>query len=488
MTRLPPWLRTPEALVVAVLTLAAAALRFPTLGAQSYWIDEALTVQLVRASWGDAVRQVLETEANPPLYYLLARVWSALVGTGEFALRSLSALVGTATVPLVYGAGVALGTRRGALVAAALVAVSPLLVWYAQEARPYALVAFLGSASLLFFARALREPARPALAGWAAASVAAVWTHYFALFLVAAEGAWLLAVHRRAVLKAVVAAAAGCAAAAPLALYQAGDERAVSIAEIPLGVRVKEVLGQFLAGEYYFARRSLVAGGVFLVVALLLVLARRRPEARIAVLAFALAAAVVATPLALDVAGIHFFAYRNLIVAWIPLALGVGALLAAQTRAVAMIAAAVATAALAAANVAVFIDESVHRDDWRGVDRALGPPRLGRLTVLYPWWHRIAFDLYRTDVRRLDGNVVYVREIDLVGFELPPPTFRPRGFRSVETRDMGGHGLTFMRFVAPRTRRVRLADVVTDIGRHPQKRNGVLLDEPPMLATPVAEP
>ena len=42
------------------------------------------------------------TESTPPLYYALAWLWAKLFGDGEVGLRSLSAIVGTLTVPLAY--------------------------------------------------------------------------------------------------------------------------------------------------------------------------------------------------------------------------------------------------------------------------------------------------------------------------------------------------------------------------------------------------
>jgi len=82
-------------------------------------------------------------------------------------LRSLSALAGTASIAVVYLGAVSLPLpRRAGLVAAAIVAVSPALIWFSQDARAYALVFLLTALSFLFFARARRSggPLRPAKA------------------------------------------------------------------------------------------------------------------------------------------------------------------------------------------------------------------------------------------------------------------------------------------------------------------------------------
>src|ERR1700755_1838146 len=149
--------------IVAGLTALAAALRFATLGVQSYHHDEGVTAsRILRAGFGHAMHQVWAGESTPPVFYALAWVWTQLVGTGEFGLRSISAAAGVASVPVAYLIGVELRGRRAGLWAAALVAVNPMMLWYSQEARAYALVALFGALSVLYRLRAERTLARSA--------------------------------------------------------------------------------------------------------------------------------------------------------------------------------------------------------------------------------------------------------------------------------------------------------------------------------------
>src|SRR5207248_1348738 len=135
------------------------------------------------------------SEHTPPLYYALAWVWTRVFGLSEAGVRSLSALAGTAVVPVVYLAARDLLSRRAGLIAAALAAVSPPLVWFSQDARPYALFTLTVALSLLFFVRALQRRTR-ALGWWAVSSAFMVATHYFGAYIVAAEGLMLLYVRR----------------------------------------------------------------------------------------------------------------------------------------------------------------------------------------------------------------------------------------------------------------------------------------------------
>ena len=152
--------------IVTGLTVAAAGLRFATLDAQAYHHDEIVTAsRVLRGSFWHAMDAVGFSESAPPLYYALAWVWTQLTGTGEAGLRSLSALAGVATVPVAYLLGAELRGRRAGIAAAALVAVNPMLLWYSQEARGYALLVLLTSLALLYFLRALDRP-RGNLALW----------------------------------------------------------------------------------------------------------------------------------------------------------------------------------------------------------------------------------------------------------------------------------------------------------------------------------
>src|SRR5947209_12259576 len=130
-------------LVVGVIVLGAL-LRFWALGQQNFWSDEVATHTVVAGSLGHVFSTLPKTEGSPPLYYVAAWTWSRLFGTGEVGLRSLSALCGTLTIPVVWALGRRLVSERVGLIAALLTAVSPLLFWYSQEARAYSLFALLG--------------------------------------------------------------------------------------------------------------------------------------------------------------------------------------------------------------------------------------------------------------------------------------------------------------------------------------------------------
>ena len=152
-------------------------LRFATLGGQSYWFDEAQAAHELQLSLGGMLSSMFSIETNPPLYFLLGWVWVHVFGAGEVALRSLSAVAGTAVIVLAYLCGRELVSRPAGIVAAALAALSPFMIWYSQEAREYMLLAALCGASLLYFARAWHEASRGNNVGWATCSRRSLCSH-----------------------------------------------------------------------------------------------------------------------------------------------------------------------------------------------------------------------------------------------------------------------------------------------------------------------
>src|SRR5689334_21611614 len=183
---------TPVVVALGAVTVAAAFLRFYAIGRQGFWYDEATTAWLVRATPAQMLAQLPHTESTPPLYYLLAWGWVRLFGDTQTGLRSLSALAGVITVPVAFAAARELAGRRVALLAAGLVAVNPLLIWYSQDARSYSLLMLATAVSLWLFARARSDPGSGRFVAWAVASTAALCVHYFAIFLVAPEAILLL--------------------------------------------------------------------------------------------------------------------------------------------------------------------------------------------------------------------------------------------------------------------------------------------------------
>jgi uncharacterized membrane protein len=129
-----------ERLALLASLLLGAMLRLGRLGGRSLWLDEAATwfyaQQPLPAIWANYL------DPHPPLYYAAMHFWLRL-GESELILRLPSALLSLLALALLARLGGRLIGRRGALLAVALLALSPLDLWYAQEARMYAPLAFI---------------------------------------------------------------------------------------------------------------------------------------------------------------------------------------------------------------------------------------------------------------------------------------------------------------------------------------------------------
>jgi 4-amino-4-deoxy-L-arabinose transferase-like glycosyltransferase len=415
----------PVVAAVVALTVVAALIRFWTLGRQSFWLDESTTVLMSRASFHDMAAMVWGREITPPLYYAAAWVWTRLFGDGEIALRALSTIAGVLVIPAAYAAGRALVDRRAGLLAAAFATVGPAFVWYSQEARSYSFLICFSAASLAFFARALRWSARRDFALWALASMLALASHYFALFLVGPEALWLLwrAADRRAARIATAGIAVAGVAIAPIALHQHAGASDDWIARVPIGERLHATVNSFTTGigrpghDMAIIVVVLVLAGVALAVSQL-----RGEKRRGALLALGLAAAAVALPLVLAAAGIDVIVHRNLLPAWLPLAVVVAAGLGSGGARWAR--AAGGLVALSLIVVFVHYDHVIashptaQRDNWRGVARVLGPPDAARAVVVTPGHQAQALSIYLPGARVLT-RPTRVTEVDTVGSYTP---------------------------------------------------------------------
>ena len=176
---------------IAAITLLGLALRVAGLG-QSLYGDELHTYRaVVDHGLGDALRSVYRAEDTPPLYFVLA--WAAAkAGDPTLWLRMPSLVLGTAAIPLTYLIGLRTVGRTGALTGAALLALSPFAVFYADEARAYATLVFLVALSTLALLRVVDGGGRRWWLVLAGAVAAALVTHYTAVFVVAAQAGWAL--------------------------------------------------------------------------------------------------------------------------------------------------------------------------------------------------------------------------------------------------------------------------------------------------------
>ena len=466
---------------LAALVILAAALRFSTLGLQSFWYDEAFTpVHVLHPGLGATLHSVLHTENTPPLWYVLIWAWSRVFGTGAIALRLPSALFGVASVPVAWAIGRELEgppTRRATAIAAgAFVAVNPLFVWYSQEARAYALFVLMAALAMLCFLRALHEPTGRRLAAFAVSASLALLSHYFAAFLLAPMIVMLLLGDRipglrgdrsregedrgrGARLLACGAVVLVGLALLPLAFAQ-GGHGAQWIGQWALTSRLQAIPQYYLTG-YMGAP---LGHGIELLLALPIIAGLgwglwsvlERREERGALIALTIAASGVLLPIVPIAFGADYLAPRNLVAAMIPVSALIAVVVTARRagRTGTALAALIAVGALAI-TIDVDLSPRLQRGDWRGVADVLRGTANNKRVITTVELGAAPLEYYLPPLHNLArGASVTVSEIDETGYAplkasagSPPAP----GFQLLSRDDVNGLIVYRFRSATPRT-------------------------------------
>jgi 4-amino-4-deoxy-L-arabinose transferase-like glycosyltransferase len=185
MTDLKTDLRsTPSWWTLILLLWLAAALRWVGLMNQSISFDESFSLVVGQANWPIFFQALLSDGIHPPFFYVVHKIALATMGTTEFGQRFLVAVFSVLAVALIYRTGRLLFNPTVGLLAALLLALSPVQVWLAQDARMYGLFTALSITSMMLFWQAVRFGRRRDWVALAITNAVLFLTHYFG-FLIA---------------------------------------------------------------------------------------------------------------------------------------------------------------------------------------------------------------------------------------------------------------------------------------------------------------
>ena len=189
-------------LVTSILLLVGLILRLYQLDYRALWWDEGLSLFFSRLSYFEQARfAVLLADTNPPVYRILLGIWTASVGSSAWATRLLSVLAGVILVAITYRLAVDLTGKtparnqfRVGLSAAVLAVGSPMLIYFAQEAKGYTLVAAAGLLAVVVWQRLLRrDDRRPQMwlwLLWGLCLLLALGSHYIFAFVLLLINGW----------------------------------------------------------------------------------------------------------------------------------------------------------------------------------------------------------------------------------------------------------------------------------------------------------
>lgn len=194
-----PWSRVEAGAAVCIMVLGAG-LRIPSLG-DGLWFDEIQTyVDYVRLPLRHIV-STFDSQNQHLLYSILARISVVLFGGNAWALRLPAVCLGVASLGALIWFGERVTSRREALLAATILAVSYHHVWFSQNARGYTgllLFTLIGSGCFLLL---LSDPLHHVwrnVAGYAVSMALANMIHVTAVFVTATHAlVWLCLVIAR---------------------------------------------------------------------------------------------------------------------------------------------------------------------------------------------------------------------------------------------------------------------------------------------------
>lgn len=178
--------------LILILALVLRAIKLD----QSFWLDEAINV--VNAQnlplWEYLTRYPIG-DFHPPLYFAILWIWSHLFGFTEWVVRIPSVIFGIASVFMTYLLGKLIFEKKVALLAGLFLSLSPLHVYYSQEARMYSLAAFSVALSFYFLIR-LKDGLR-FFWGYIFSLILVIFSDYLAYFILPAQFVFITLTERK---------------------------------------------------------------------------------------------------------------------------------------------------------------------------------------------------------------------------------------------------------------------------------------------------
>ena len=386
-------------------------------------------------------------------------------------LRSLSALAGVATIPVAFLLGRELRGRRAGLIAAALVAVNPMLIWYSQEARAYALLVLFCALSLLYCVRALRVGEGPMRRVATASATSSL-------------GRRLRPCPRDPLLRRLPARRRGDPAAAParareprrpldrrpdgavlapLVIHQMSYGHAEWIGKFSLGHRIWETATTFVVGETgdIIGRPRAAGAGVAAAgpgprrFALSGAAGQPPGEARRLRCRWRSARSTIGVPLLLALVSTSkdFVLARNLLPALVPLLLVVAIGSRSSGRGGSVPCSPRSSSPTPSSSRSAPTSTKLQRPDWQAVAEHLGEPEAPRATVTWALGEaplRYYLSTGAIQLKPSEGYDWLVREIDFVSDgSTPPPPRRLLGPRLPRSRPRRRRPLFIRRYRLP---------------------------------------
>ncbi len=192
-----------EKILLFIAFIFCLAIRLAYIDQKNLWFDEVFSWHLSMDSFYSIIVRTAN-DIHPPLYYFVLKIWNILTGDTVFSMRLLSALLTSCSVFFIYPVSRRVMEPQQAFLVILLYAVSPLNLYYSQEVRMSAMNLFLNIGSVYFLLKLsdskhdYHRIFKNKYSVWFIIfTSAAVYTHYFSFFIMAAEVIYIIAVNRK---------------------------------------------------------------------------------------------------------------------------------------------------------------------------------------------------------------------------------------------------------------------------------------------------
>jgi uncharacterized membrane protein len=174
-------------IILAILTITGAFLRFYKLDFQSLWFDELHSI--VPTSPERSISSIIEycKTDQPPAFFLYLHFFFKFFGYSSLAGRCAAALLGVAAIPAMYLLGKECRNVMTGLVAATFTAVNYFAILYSQEMRFYSMAFLFSALSFLFLLRSWKYVRPIDFILYSLTTTVLLYTHYFGLIILASQ-------------------------------------------------------------------------------------------------------------------------------------------------------------------------------------------------------------------------------------------------------------------------------------------------------------
>lgn len=143
-------------IIFVAILLVSALLRAYLIDKNSLWFDEGVAATMILSEGSGAVGEAVLLDQQALLYYPVIASWVSCFGFSIVSLRAFSAIMNIFSVLMLFFLGKAFFSDKEALLAAFILALAPIHIWYSQEVRGYTLGVLFVLVSIWLLVRALQ--------------------------------------------------------------------------------------------------------------------------------------------------------------------------------------------------------------------------------------------------------------------------------------------------------------------------------------------